>query len=214
MDYISSDYKGSLCQIKTIGNVPLVSGVLSEIDQNIITITSNSGNLVPLPFEKTVKISLFNKSLGFRVLVGSVYLSTTQLLKLSDIETLSDYERRDFFRVDIIETGFILPYPLPKDLSSFVPLPCTLFDISLSGTLIQMDDPWDGMSIGSEFIIRTHLNNITFQLPIQIVRIDFSGKSGCIFSNISNMESDLLYRYIVQRQGEIIRTGRMLSGNI
>lgn len=98
---IPSEYVSSICEIKTMNNNLVATGMVTEITEEYIEISIKSGVMTKIRYGSEVKINVFNSRLGFRVLVGSVYTSSRDFVTIMDIASILDYERRHFFRVDI-----------------------------------------------------------------------------------------------------------------
>lgn len=98
---IPTEYVSSICEIKTMDNNLIATGIIDEITGEYIEIGIKSGKISATHFATEVKINVFNSRLGFRVLVGNVYTSSMDFIRVIDVNNILDYERRHFFRVDL-----------------------------------------------------------------------------------------------------------------
>jgi hypothetical protein len=103
-------------------NVLILSGHIGKITEESIEVTAENGALPIVHCNTTVKICIFNNALGFRVLVGQVYLSTNDFIRITDAKNATDYEKRNFFRVRVaIPSKAYLVQDKKNGLCSFQP---------------------------------------------------------------------------------------------
>ena len=105
---LEKDYEGSVCEVKTLKNVFIAAGRIDRIDGTDLEISDPSGPMPLLPYKTPVKISVFNSSLGFRVLAGQVYISNEEYIQVMHTLDFLEYERRRFFRLDIEAPAVLL----------------------------------------------------------------------------------------------------------
>lgn len=207
---IPEGYLQSPCEVKAMDNKPILTGYLGAIEKNGIQILNR---LEPLPIvhcNTTVKISVFNSDLGFRVLVGKVYLSAPEFIRISDVQTEADYEKRNFFRIRVdikAEASFETSEDevLPKEEFA---VPISVRDLSLSGMYFTSPRK---LKIDDRLSVRLRLGDASTVLNCKVVRklaVDraFEDGYGCEFLNNSGPTGDLLCKYIFDCQREQIRT--------
>ena len=68
-------YVGSSCVIKAKNNDLISMGVLHRIGKNFIDVGSSRNELPGIPYNLLIKLEIYNTQLGFKVLMGRVYLS-------------------------------------------------------------------------------------------------------------------------------------------
>lgn len=207
---LSEKYEGSICEIKTERNDLLLTGVIGAIDDDGIDVIGADQERLPLvPYQKTVKISVFNTKLGFRMMMGMVYLSTDRFLRLVEIETLKDFERRTFFRVNIKITANLYRIEMETDERGVrkevrkmdEPLEVEIENVSLSGLLFATQVPFFMGDIAEiEFMIfKTPLS-----MKCRICRIEEASEDGerygCQFFDYTERQSDILCRDLFQLQ--------------
>lgn len=102
MTPIDRAYEGSACRIESEKNDLLATGMIYRIDdEGIDVIDSAGGKMMIIAYKTPVKISIFNSKLGFQLFRCFVFTSTQWSLRVTDISTLQDFERREFFRVSV-----------------------------------------------------------------------------------------------------------------
>ena len=146
MPFLSEDYEGCVCEIKTLQNDLLATGLVNLIDESGVEIVGIDGEKLPLlHYNLPVKFTLFNNEKGFRMLVGTIYISSDWLLRIADPEELQSFERRMFFRINV-DTKVKLRPITNSELSNEVieatvePIEVMLKDVSLGGFLIETPD--------------------------------------------------------------------------
>mgnify|MGYP000892613451 CR=1 FL=1 len=95
------EYIASVCEIKTLANELVATGTIQEITPEYIEVSDKTGFMSITPYGIPVKMNVFNSKNGFRVLAGKVYTSNPKFLRIVDVITLLDCERRHFFRVEV-----------------------------------------------------------------------------------------------------------------
>ena len=78
-------YVGSSCVIKAKNNDLISMGVLHRIGKNFIDVGSSRNELPGIPYNLLIKLEIYNTQLGFKVLIGRVYLSSPKLARIIDL---------------------------------------------------------------------------------------------------------------------------------
>nr|WP_319488381.1 PilZ domain-containing protein [uncultured Caproiciproducens sp.] len=204
---ISEQYLHSPCEIKTLSNELLTTGIIGDILNGSVQISNNFDIMPILHCNMQVKINIYNHSLGFKVLIGKVFLSTTEMMQITDIQSLADFERRSFFRlkINIPTQATFLQDDSSSDEESKV-FDLTVTDLSLSGLFITTREYLD---IGQSFILSLKLYEMDISFCCQVQRInpvDFSLNGyGCSFLDNSTRQFDLLCKFIFEKQREQIK---------
>lgn len=115
---IPSEYVSSICEIKTMDNNLVATGMVSVISDEYMEISIKSCIRSIIRYGSEVKINIFNSKYGFRVLVGNVYTSSSEFVRLIDITSILDYERRHFFRVDLDMKADVCIHKHQKEFAS------------------------------------------------------------------------------------------------
>lgn len=209
---ISEQYLLSPCEVRSMENAPILMGYISKLEDGEVRIASKEERLPLLHCNTTVKVSVMNNTLGFKVLIGRVYLSTNEFLRVVDVQNAMEYEKRNFFRVKVGVDTKAFPVP-PVTETSAVPLPMrepikiTIRDISLSGLFfISSCD----MDIGDQLIVNLDLYGTVVSLLCKVMRkipVDLGTQDGygCEFLDNSGRQFDLLCRYLFDCQREQIQ---------
>lgn len=224
---LSRRYEGSLCEIKSLTNEALACGYIYEISDQYIKLGNHNDMINILRYNSKVKLCVHNVKLGLKVLVGSVYVSTTQFMLISDAASLTDFEKRDFFRIRVSIKGHItLPAP-----NHDTPIHCDveIFDMSLGGILLRSNVKFE---VGDRFQIDLDLPAGVLNLQCAVRRVNpeeihelgdemdrdidtghtMNYQCGCQLLNCTSKEEDLLWKYILHLQREeILKQKRMLS---
>lgn len=212
MPVLSKDYEMSVCEVKTMDNDLLMSGYVSNITDEYLQLACYKEKLPLLKFELPVKISIHNAKRGFKVVVGVVYISTDEVLRIVNVETLQDFERRAFFRVMVNMEARLMQLPDEFDdiaVDEIEEIPVTVENLSLSGLLFYPIDETKQLFIGDRYMIELPLPVGTLNFNIRIRRYEEREgkpkKYGCEFYNYTQKQSDRLCNYIFEIEREIIR---------
>ncbi len=206
-------YVGSSCVIKAKNNDLISMGVLHRIGKNFIDIGSSRNELPPIPYNLLVKAEIYNTQLGFRVLIGRVYLSSPKLARITDLNEATNDERREYFRISTRDQGIIYNFMrLDEDRETedrsvdYNGLKVRLVDISLGGLMFwskeefRVDDKFN-------IVIPAMGDTMLFSCEVRrrVERPDGEYGYGCEFMNMATQQEDLLYRYILKRQSDQLR---------
>lgn len=205
---LSEKYLLSPCEVKSLENFPLLVGYLSRIRDKSIQITGKTDKLPIIHCNTPVKISLFNSKYGFRVLAGRVYLSTPDFIRIVDVQSEADFEKRNFFRVrlDIPAYARLRRDNRDAEQEPEMPFSIRVQDLSLSGMLFRSSRP---LAVNDRILTNLKLGDTVVLLPCRIVRktkAEQAGEEnyGCEFLSSSGRQYDLLCKYLFDRQREQI----------
>ncbi len=204
---IPENYISSLCEIKTMENQLISRGKIKEIEADSIKVADRDGNMELISFGTRVKINIFNNKSGFRVLVGKVLTSNEEEMKIVDIMSLVDHERREFFRVSLKNhtNMYIANTLVEAQLSE--PIKIVVNDLSLSGLQIETKKELQtNQDIWVEFDIKGKLYLWQCKV-IRMVEYNELGVYyyGCQFAFDDSNENDILCAYLFQKQREQIQ---------
>lgn len=205
---ISEDYLRSPCEVKAMDNKPILTGYLAWVGNNEIQIMNQQEALPIIHCNTTVKISVFNNALGFRVLVGNVYLSAPEFIRISDVQSLADYEQRNFFRVKVqIDTDARPKTDADTESEDLPHFPIQIRDLSLSGLYFTCAKE---LEIGDLISVRLAFYSLVYFYDCRIVRKLIMERAqadgyGCEFLDNSGPKGDLLCKYLFDCQREQIR---------
>ena len=208
---ISEEYLYSPCEIKTLSNKLIATGFLANILQEALQVFNSLDVLPILHCNTPVKVSIYNSTLGFKVLVGKVFLSTSDMMQITDIQSLADFERRNFFRLDvnIDAKACLIQDDVSEEEHSFG---ITVTDLSLSGFFITTHEY---LETGQMFVTTLLLYDMNIPFRCQVQReqpVDYSYNGyGCSFLDSSNRQFDLLCKYIFEKQREQIKFSKNIQ---
>lgn len=200
------EYNSSVCEIKTMTNELLATGVISQITPEFVEITGRTGAMPTLSYRDEIKLSIFNHQHGFRVLTGMVYISNRKFMRVFEITNILDYERRNFFRLDTSLNAKVILFKADDPDSELPKVPVIVNNLSLGGALLQTT-----FELEPEEMIQLHLpiNGKTCVFTCRIHRVDQkdsdSWMCGCEFLDYSDAQSDVLCSYLFQCQREYLK---------
>lgn len=213
MPLLPVEYRGSICEVKTLDNNLFATGVISGIAEDYIEIEDRSNAMSVAHFGTEMKVNVYNHRQGFRVLVGKVYISTSKFIRIIEVINLLDYERRHFFRVDTDIRGSIRHYLGEEaekkrsgneddDLERTRVL---IKNLSLGGALLLSEGE---LEEGTKLVLELSLTRrfCSFCCIVRRISENDSGARyyGCEFFDSSDLNTNALCAYVFQRQREQI----------
>lgn len=204
---ISKDYLQSTCEIKTPENRLLGTGFLENLAEETIQIHQGSESLPTLHCDTFVNIHILNKALPSKSLVGKVFLSAPEMIRIIEVQNLTDFERRNFFRLKLnISTQAYIDQEDMQSEHAVQLFSIRVTDLSLSGCCIETKRK---LEIGDRFVAALTLIDSRTSFNCEVRRKPKSegrySKYGCVFLNNTNRQSDLLCEYIFEKQREQIK---------
>ncbi|MBW7573380.1 PilZ domain-containing protein [Caproiciproducens faecalis] len=208
---LSEHYLQSPCEVKTLTNELLTTGAISEVLQASVKIHNNFDILPILHCNMQVKLNIYNETSGFKVLIGKVFLSTPEMMQITDLQALAEFEKRSFFRlkVSIHTQASLLQEDSVSEEEEQRSFDITVTDLSLNGLFIRTTEYLD---LGQSFIIMLNLYDMDIPFCCQVQRVntvdDFYNGYGCSFLDNSTRQFDLLSKFIFEKQREQIKNSR------
>ncbi|WP_312643836.1 PilZ domain-containing protein [Hydrogenoanaerobacterium sp.] len=199
---ISEKYTGSVCILKSRNNDLLASGVIGKITSDYIDIIDTNSEMPLIAYNTWVKLNIYNSALGFRVLIGRMYISAKNLARITDVAKISDFEKRLYFRVNAKDLAQLIISDTPEEQEPRN-VDIMLMDVSLSGLQFCTDERFKIDDIVFP-ILQLPEGPIPFSCIIRRVIHHEDGKTGygCEFIGVTDQQSDMLYRYILNKQNE------------
>lgn len=206
---ITEQYLQSPCEVKTISNDLITTGSIRVIRKDTIEVANELDTLPIVHCDTLVKVNVYNNNIGFRVLVGKVFLSTPDFMRIIEVQNLTDFERRDFFRikVDLTAKAYLIENDVPENGTLHL-FTIHVSDLSLGGLFIKTKKK---LEVGQRLVVNLVLldsTSIAFccevqrEQPITVI----SNGYGCAFLDNSTRQFDLLCKYIFDKQREQIRS--------
>lgn len=208
---IPKEYTDSTVELKSMGNSPILLGYISEVTNDGIRITRKEDRLPLIHCNSTVKVNVYNNRLGFRVLIGKVYLSTPEFIRLSDVQNASDYEKRGFYRVPVnVDARAQAVTDGRRNESRQQPFKIRVRDLSLSGLFFVSDKT---LHVGDKLNIALTFYEKEFQFLCVVrrsrpVEMGTADGYGCSFEDNTGKKFDLLCKFLFQYQREQIHNMR------
>lgn len=163
-------YLDCVCEVRSLHNELLGVGVVDEGAPDELVLKGATGHHLPLIHYNTqVKISILSKASDFIILVGTVFTSTAQKMKMTGVTTLQQYERRNFFRVSVNVEAVLYPETESgaQENDGERPIACIMRDISLGGCLLESDSE---LKLGQRFVMEFVLEQVKHKLKMTICR--------------------------------------------
>ena len=208
---LPDSYVGSSCVVKTKNNDLLTMGTLHRVKEKYIDINSSRNELPEIPYNLLVKVEIYNTRIGFRVLIGRVYISTKQMARITDLNEATNDERREYFRISTRDEGIIYNLVRKEEEEEAQnedanDIRVQLVDISLGGLMFKIKrelTPDDSFSIMVPALGDSML--YACEIRRRVERADGYLGYGCEFMDMTNLQEDLLYKYILKRQNDQLR---------
>lgn len=222
MVVLSDAYKNSVCEIKSVHNDLLTTGRIYSINGDNVEFVHPEDDKMPLiPYNTTVKIGVFNAKQGFCMLMGTVFISTDIFLRVTNIQTLQEFERRGFFRmrVNLPSKIYVLNQEASKEGKQALsqeeqdeamrPIMVNIEDISLSGIQVSLDQM---LEIGTPFSVEVQIfkKKMMFHAKIKRMAREHNGRwfYGCAFFEQTERQIDDLCYDLFQLQRMEIKKRR------
>lgn len=207
---IPKEYTDSTVELKSMGNSPILLGYISEVTNDGIRIARKEDRLPLIHCNSTVKVNVYNNRWGFRVLIGKVYLSTPEFIRLSDVQNASDYEKRGFYRVPVNMEAQAQAVTDSRRNDPAPPFKVRVHDLSLSGLFFVSDQT---LHVGDKLNITLTFYEKEFQFLCTVrrsrpVEMGTADGYGCSFEDNTGKKFDLLCKFLFQYQREQIHNMR------
>lgn len=191
----------ALCEIKTMSNSLLASGYVKEHTTEYIEIIPRDDKLPLLGVNTFLKVCYSYKS-KLQIVVGVVYLSGDNFLRLVELEGISSYEKRNFFRVatEVHAKAALDPEDFVRNRAKVFDV--AIHDISLGGLLLESQAV---LIYGQDIFVKLPLEGSLFQCRLcRVQQREETWIYGCEFVEPDEKQQDFLCKYIFQKQREQI----------
>ncbi len=210
-----NECNGCICEVKSTNNNLIATGTVRVLpeEEHLLEVQDNGGHLPSLALDTKVKL-IVHIPQGIQVLAARVYISTEKFLRVRDLESYAEYEKRRFFRLAIDHSATLMPPSGMKDKSgNRLPprISIRVRDLSLCGLMFVSTREF---SIGDEMrVTMTMVNNELEVLNIAIRRQvpwDEPGEHayGCEILRLSSRSEQSLNAYMLEQQQIQIRKSR------
>ncbi|WP_180951017.1 flagellar brake protein [Marasmitruncus massiliensis] len=220
---LPTEYISSVCEIKTLSNELVATGTIRKITEEYIEVSDKTGLMPIAAYGTEVKMNVFNSKSGFRVLAGKVYTSSLKSIRIMEVVSLLDLERRHFFRVEVNMSAYVVLLKKkneeaekektkeePDKQKETPAAHVTIRNLSLGGTLFSSTENYESGDIIS---IRLKFDRNVFQFKGAVRRtgdtIHGQMLYGCEFMDVPKAAANALCAYIFQCQRQQIHKKRM-----
>lgn len=217
---IPQEYIGARCEIKSLSNDLYGIVRIIKIDHEALEFATAEGErMMLLQYRVPLKVFIYSSKLPELVMVGVTYLSTENFLRLEEVRTLADFERRGAFRVNTGVPGNLsrlmsedeqqrfaerMEQATPEEAELMMNAAFTevrVMDVSLTGVRLATPKP---LVIGQRHVLEfTPLHDpMTFCLRVmRVIHLnDAPDQFGCTFFDFSERQMDRLCRDLFQLQ--------------
>lgn len=208
---ISENYLNSLCELKTLENRVLCAGYINEINDEGVEIKFREDTKILIPANTLIKVSVYNEKLGFKVLIGKVYVGTDEFVRLVEVVSIIDFEKREFFRINIFENVTLYKHSIQADeieMTSQPSITVLINNISLCGVCFNSVEKFD---IGDKVYILLDLPKTPTVFCCIIQRCFYDDGVygyGCEFTEHKQQQIDDLYKFIYIKQVEFLKRAK------
>lgn len=217
---ISPRYIGTMAEIKSIENEHLAVCTVINVEGSAIEFAAGDRDYIPLiEYRQPVKMILRLSGTTDLILIGVAYLSTNTFLRVEDVQTVSDFERRGAFRVNLYDDGKLFPFLSDKEQQEFDEkmeqaspeeakklleasyIPVQIIDLSLTGVRLRSNEKLRvNTDYFLEFMLLDHLKNYALRVERLIHTPAGEEQYGCSFFDMSRRMEDALVRDLFQLQ--------------
>ncbi|MGF7057147.1 flagellar brake protein [Brassicibacter mesophilus] len=209
---------GEKIEIKRIGtkqDIKYSSQVLDIIDERTYSISGpiHKGTIVPISLNSTIEITYFKEERG-RFLFKATVLSREEKgvyrLIIRRIDKIIRFQQRDYYRLTINKNVTITHSFMDGDIERVVEENCVTKDISGGGIRFLCDFKYKLKDVLS---FELKINDSEIVSIGEVVRVkksdssDYNYEIGMRFIELSNVDRDILIRFIFEQQRKLRRKG-------
>lgn len=201
---LNEDFLAAHCEVKTMSNQLLAAGILLEIGDGELSVgvKRNSKETMPLiPYSTRVKLVVYRRGNEPKTYCGIVYVSNEFFARMTQVEQLADYEKRNFFRVNVaMHTSANFRNAQTGAMEAVA---VDIKDISLGGLAFCANHAF---RVGQHLeILLSLLDAKEYYFECKVVRIvpaEDGGSPiyGCSFENVADNTSADLCAFLFQQQ--------------
>lgn len=212
MQNLSKAYISSMCELKSMSNEMVALGRVTDVTGEYIEIGCHTGTLPIVHANSLVKLQVYNDKNGFKLLMGLVYLSTQEMMRIIHPKVIVSTDRRKFFRVSI---------QLPAKVAAATPAtsqtsyrlqwkPALLLNISLNGVYFTSKQVFIE---DQQVAVQMHLHpDQTEMLHCRILNVEQLENDewgyGCQFLSCTPYQSDMICNFIFEEQRRAIQQAK------
>lgn len=209
MARLDNTYLDAICELKTFDNRILATTKISDINFDYLEVKFLPREYAALDPNTVIKLAITNVHSGYKILVGKVYVGTNELLKLVEVVTLEEFEKRNYYRVGISQaTEMFKEYYADSDSPTLQRdyYDIRIADLSLSGLRVISKC---NLMLSTEYKVCLDFVRQTLAAPVRVKRVrkytDDMFEYGCEFDGMRESHTEMLYKYIHKQQMERIK---------
>lgn len=154
MAELSDAYVGSSCLVTGKKNETFLHGIIKKVGATFLDIGASHTRLPVMPYGYLVRLEIHNIYVGLRVLVGSVYLSSPKMMRITIIQDVTETERERCFQMKVDDDGII-------------------YNCMRGNEMLGMDDGRNGYNGMSVKVMTVGISELKFRTRIPLVRGDW-----------------------------------------
>lgn len=198
-------YTNALCELKTLGNDLLTTGVIRKIGPDFLEITNAMGSSSLKFYVDEVKVVITHKKLPDRVFIGRLYIPTMEFFRVIDVKSVMGKDLRNFFRVNVYLPAIVVAPNEDKDAKEITnKYEVMVVDLSLGGCYLTTEASILPMT---EVLLILQLDSKRVEVKTQIKRrMELPNGMrgyGCAFVGLKNVNADAVVKYLFKKQKEV-----------
>lgn len=201
--HISNQNLSRVCEVQTMKGEVIATGRISEITEKGLKISNNVGEMPIIEVNILVKLLIHKQSEDGETFVALVFSSTSEELALTNIEVLTNFEKREYFRVAMkLDTKCYIDDG-SGELDERKSFKVKVRDLSLRGAFIVTNAVLEDKQ--KVALVLPLSETEIFKCTI-MRRVDYykSVGYGCCFEKYTTTQEDLLCQFIFEEQRKII----------
>lgn len=210
---LTKEYNDSSCEIVDLNNKLIFTGTI-QVYGDYVEIYGNGGYTPVLGKGIVVKICINDRKLGMSVIAGTVGLSCSRFLRLTDLKEYADSEKRRYFRLTIDHSATLF-CKTPGASDRLAPptkeINIRVKDISLCGIQFESDLPFEEGDFAEIHMALKNNMKESFNVVVRRVIQKPNGKVGygCEFRNLPERTESQICTFIFAEQQNQIRNSRI-----
>lgn len=200
---ISKENIDRVCEILDNNGDIVATGRIVDINDKHVKVTNSVGEMSLLKLDAIVKIRVHSHSGDIQTFDSRVKQSARNALYLTDVELLSNQEKREFFRVSVKLDTKAYPHTESNQLNENKSFKVKVKDLSLRGCFISTNSPInEGDKIKLVLpLSETEIYDCTVMRKVENSRVK---GFGCSFAKFTSQQEDLICQFIFEEQRKMI----------
>lgn len=198
------------CEVLAVNGDIIATGRITEIVDKNVKVTNSVGNLPVFEGNTLVKLLIHNQENEGETFVALVYESTNESLTLTNFELLSNFEKREYFRLSMkIDTKCYIDDGT-GELSEMKSFKVKVKDLSLRGAFVVTNAI---LEENQKIYLVLPLSETEIYKCTVMRRVEYykSVGYGCSFDKYTNKQEDLLCQYIFEEQRKMILKAKRID---